>query len=88
MPTDRACPICGIAIQGGMLMCRTHWFRVPVRLRAEVNDSWRALRKLLRLPAPQRGDGWLAALKRYREAHDSAIAIVRDKVAAERRETA
>jgi len=36
---------CHVKILHGMLMCKRHWRRVPTGLKAEVNDSYRGLRR-------------------------------------------
>jgi len=32
---------CGLEIRLDRLMCRAHWYRVPIDLRAEVWSAWR-----------------------------------------------
>lgn len=38
-------PTCETRVGRGQLMCRPHWFKVPQRLRQEVNAAWRLFRK-------------------------------------------
>jgi hypothetical protein len=49
-PPDRAtheCAVddCGAEIPTSLLMCRTHWFRVPSPVRERVNVGFRAYRR-------------------------------------------
>jgi hypothetical protein len=49
--TVRICPVdgCGAPVRAGHLMCRVCWARVPRRLAIEVNESWRAFRRVTSL---------------------------------------
>ena len=39
-----ALPGCGAAVGSGKLMCREHWYMVPLKQRRLVNARWRALK--------------------------------------------
>ena len=39
-----AAPGCNERVGKAMLMCRTHWFRLPVALRDAVTSAWKAER--------------------------------------------
>lgn len=45
-PARHNCPVPGCAQpeRSGILLCETHWARVPARLRREVVESWIAQR--------------------------------------------
>ena len=64
------CPVHGCAgtKKRGQLMCRCCWFAIPVRLRRDVNRTWRAFNGK---PAgdPERRDLY----RRYLSSRESAI---------------
>lgn len=62
-PPERECPVpgCETFHPRNMLMCRSHWFRVPKPIRDEVWDSYRS-------------EGILS--ERYGEARQAAIDAV------------
>jgi hypothetical protein len=64
----RKCPVCGAAIARGKLLCREHWYAVPLATRRVVNATWRSVKRA------EPGKPSLDALRAYREAHDAAIA--------------
>lgn len=33
---------CTVGVRRSQLMCRGHWFAVPAKLRARINETWRA----------------------------------------------
>jgi hypothetical protein len=64
-------PLCEARIGRGQLMCREHWFMVPLAQRQAVNRTWRAYRSG---PA-----GRIA----YFEARDAAILAAATRVGVE-----
>ncbi len=70
MSDDCPVPCCSTGKKRGMLMCRDHWFAVPLVLRKAVGRTWRAY---LKACGP---DEVLPAIKAYREAREAAIANV------------
>lgn len=59
------CAACPASIPKGHLMCRTHWFRVPMDLRGRVLGA---------LDAWNNGSG---ALGELRDAQEAAVAAVK-----------
>lgn len=75
--TNRACPVaaCISRRKPGHLMCREHWYLVPVATRREVNEAWRlvnANRDPMHLPDD---------MARYRAVRQAAIDAVNAKYA-------
>ena len=65
-----ALPGCGAPVGTGKLMCREHWYMVPLRLRRLVNRRWRAL---------NRGAS-LDCLKDYRRAVSLAVEAAQEQL--------
>ena len=64
--SDHDCPVdgCLLVIPFELLMCRAHWYTVPLNLRKDVSYFWRT--------AP--------GSPAYRLARDEAIRYVNDKI--------
>ena len=65
--TAHHCPAtpCGAQVEAGKLLCKTHWYLVPAKLRRQVNAAWRAL--------CDSNSNYAEAINRYRHARDAAI---------------
>lgn len=77
MSHECAVPGCGSAIVAGLLMCKRHWYQVPLNLRARVNRTWLGYATLEREAPPAHK---LAALRFYREAREAAIESVQQAI--------
>ncbi len=62
---------CPEPVRRGQLMCRDHWYRVPIALRREVNETWRAVNRTHDDLAAHKD-----AFARYRLARQAAIDAV------------
>lgn len=70
MSRSCAIPSCSVRPKTGHLMCREHWFLVPMAARQEVTEGWAALRRCQKaMDMPGRSD-------RYRAAIGAAVASV------------
>lgn len=56
----------------GALMCRVHWFRVPMLLRQRVSETWRIFNRSRRPEGITRESAYLD----YIEARDEAVRVV------------
>lgn len=68
---------CGASINSGFLMCRRHWSRVSVALKAEINATWKVVSARM-----GNSESLMDALMRYRVARTEAIRVVNEKVSA------
>lgn len=71
----RKCPVCGVQIRRGQLMCADHWYMVAPATRRLVNKTWREFKRA------EIGEPSLFALATYRVASEAAIteALAADK---------
>jgi hypothetical protein len=73
-----AVPGCTDPCRSGMLMCRWHWFRVPVALRRAVNSAWKEL--VAANTAPDRSEARLKArlvvIREYQAAKTAAVDFI------------
>lgn len=80
MSHECAVPGCGSVIVAGLLMCKRHWYQVPLNLRSRVNRTWRGYVSVEREAPPAQK---LAALRSYREAREAAIESVQQAIGEE-----
>ncbi|MDG3444683.1 hypothetical protein [Nitrospirillum amazonense] len=75
MSDQRKCPVegCPVHIDGGHLMCRAHWLRVPGWLRRRITTAWRDYRAIRRSTDHAEV---LAAIRTHRVVADQALAFV------------
>ena len=72
-------PLCGSTVSPGMLMCRPHWRRVPMKWKFAINDSWRDYKRAARTKNRQ---AMLTALEQHRAARESAVEAITPGVGA------
>ncbi len=60
------------ASRGRGLMCRTHWFKVPMLVRRRINETWSIFTRAKRPDGVTRDSAYLD----YIEARDEAIRFV------------
>lgn len=64
----RKCPVCGVAIARGKLLCLDHWRMVPRDLQRAVNRAWREFKGA----DLNDRDAFRMALRAYRRAAEEA----------------
>lgn len=49
MSAEHDCPIegCQVKVAAGKLLCSTHWWKVPIDMRARINVAWKGVQQNL-----------------------------------------
>lgn len=68
-----AVPGCRVVIAETLLMCRADWIRVPMALRREVNERWRAF---LATQKTRDKAAIVEAIAHWRSAREAAVEAV------------